>query len=686
MRIGVDVGGTFTDLVLLEDGRLSIHKVLSTPADLSMAVLAATAETGRSLAEVNQFSHGTTVTTNAVIMRTGAPTGLLTTRGFRDVLQIRRTTRGSLYDFQWDPPAELVERRWRREVAERTDAFGTVLRTPDVDGAVAEARRLVEEGVDSLAVCFINAYLNGANERAVRSAIEGALPGLPVYLSSAILPEWREFERTSTTVVSAYIGPVLSTYLERLESALRQRGYGYDLLLMLSNGGLATATAATERPAYTIGSGPAAGVLAQLALGQASDAAPAPVTGGVEASMTNIIGMDIGGTSTDISLVYDGKPFLRSDFELEFGTPVSYPVIEIDSIGAGGGTIAWLDSGGMLHMGPQSAGADPGPACMELGGTEPTLTDANVLLSRLNPGHLLRGAISLSADAARTAIASVADALGLDVVATADGIRRLAVSNIVFAIRQRTVERGLDPREFVIVAYGGAGPLHATEVADEVGINTVLIPPHPGVTSALGLLLTDIRHDFVSTFLRLRNEVTPSEVAGAYELLAARARELLATEGVEAGRVEMVYAMDLRYVGQTHELTVNLPGPYLQEVHDQVPRLFQTLHQAEYGHSPNIDEPIEIVNLRLAGVGRMDRPELPELPVGESALPQSHREVFFGEAGGWIPTPVYDRDDLLRGSRIDGPAVVEQLDSTTVIPPGWTGEPDRVGSLILRRH
>ena len=685
MRIGVDVGGTFTDLVLLSDGKLTVHKVLSTPADLAQGVMTAAAATEISLSDVQQFSHGTTVTTNAVIMRTGAPTGLLTTRGFRDVLQIRRTTRGSLYDFQWDPPPELVQRRWRREVPERTDAFGRVLRSPHLQTAVAEARELVEEGVESLAICFINAYLNGENERAVRMAVADALPGLPVYLSSTILPEWREFERTSTTVVSAYIGPVLSDYLERLESALRGRSYAYDLLLMLSNGGLATAAAARERPAYTIGSGPAAGVLAQLALGQASNAAPAPVSGGIEPAMTNIIGVDIGGTSTDISLIHDGNPFLRSDFELEFGTPVSYPVIEIDSIGAGGGTIAWLDSGGMLHIGPQSAGADPGPACMQLGGTEPTLTDANVVLRRLNPRHLLQGAIPISASAARRAVATVADALGLDVVATADGIRHLAVSNIVFSIRQRTVERGLDPREFIIVAYGGAGPLHATEVADEVGVTTVLIPPHPGVTSALGLLLTDIRHDFVSTFLRLRDEVTPQEVAAAYESLTEQARRLLATEGVEAHRVEMVYAMDLRYVGQTHELTVNLPGPYVQDVHDQVPSLFGRMHQAEYGHSPDVGEPIEIVNLRLAGVGLMERPELPLLPAGERAMPHSHRDVFFKEGGGWVKTPVFDRDRLPRGDRIGGPAIVEQMDSTTVIPPGWTAEPDRVGSLILRR-
>jgi N-methylhydantoinase A len=400
--------------------------------------------------------------------------------------------------------------------------------------------------------------------------------------------------------------------------------------------------------------------------------------------MVNIVGMDIGGTSTDISLVHDGVPYLRSDFELEFGTPVSYPVIEINSIGAGGGTIAWLDTGGMLHMGPQSAGADPGPACMQRGGTEPTLTDANVVLHRLNPTSLLDGAISLSEDAARDAVASVGDPLGLDLVSMADGIRRLAVSTIVFAVRQRTVERGLDPREFVLVGYGGAGPLHATEVADEMGVTTVLIPPNPGVTSALGLLLTDIRHDFVTTFLKLRNDTEPDEVAAAYELLAQQARNHLAAEGVSADRVQIQYAMDLRYVGQTHELTLSLPDSYDEEMHQRIPGLFGELHQAEFGHAPDLGEPLDFVNLRVAGIGKLDRPELPELPEGGNAAPHAHRDVYFGDGGGWVSTPIYRRSDLGQLDRIEGPAIVEQLDSTTVITPGWIAEPDRVGSLILR--
>lgn len=678
MRIGVDVGGTFTDLVLIADGKLTVHKVLSTPADPGEAVLTAAEATRVSMADLEVFAHGTTVTTNAVIQRKGAPTGLLTTQGFRDVLQIRRTTRGALYDFQWEPPAELVPRRWRREVRERTHATGLVVTEPDLAGAVAEARSLVEAGVRSLAVCFINSYANGDNERAVRAALRAALPDLPVFISAEILPEWREFERSSTAVVSAYIGPVLNDYLHRLVDGLRDRGYRYDLLIMLANGGLATANAALTRPAFTIGSGPAAGVLAQVALGLASDAGG---NGGPD--MSNIIGMDIGGTSTDISLVHHGNPYLRSDFELEFGTPVSYPVIEINSIGAGGGTIAWVDPGGMLRVGPQSAGAAPGPACMQRGGTEPTVTDANVVLHRLNPLCLLDGAIPLSEEAANKAVASVARRLGLEPLAMADGILTLTVSNIVFAIRQDTVERGLDPREFVLVAYGGAGPLHAAEVAAELGITTVLVPPNPGVTSALGLLLTDMRHDVVATFLRPAAQTTADAVAVAYEGLEAQARSQLAKQGVPEDRIDVEHAMDLRFVGQTHELTMQLPGPYDAPTHGGLSRMFGELHQRVFGHAPEREEPVEIVNLRVAGIGRLDRPQLPEIALGKGARPRGHRSAFFSRE--WVETAVYRREDLGRGDHLEGPAIVEQLDSTTVIPPGWTAEPDRVGSLVLRR-
>jgi len=671
MRIGVDVGGTYTDFVVLSDAGLALHKISSTPADPASAIVQGLSELELDLGEVSLFAHGTTVTTNAVIQRQGARTGLLTTRGFRDVLQIRRTTRGKLYDFQWDPPQELVPREWRREVRERTNASGVVTQEPDTQGAVGQVSELMQLGIEALAICFLNAYLKPANERAVREAIRHDLPDLPIYISAEILPEWREFERTSTTTVSAYVGPILTTYLRHLEAALRERRYRYDLMVMLSNGGLAVADAALKQPGYTLVSGPAAGVMAQLALGEAT-------------GMRNLIGMDIGGTSTDISLVHAGAPYLRSEFELEFGTVVSYPVIDIDSIGAGGGTIAWVDEGGLLHAGPQSAGAVPGPACMQHGGAEPTVTDANVLLQRLNPLYLLGGRVPISQDAARAAIARLGEQVGLDPIAMAHGILTLTSANIVHAIRQRTIERGLDPRDFAIVAYGGAGPLHATDVASELGISAVLVPRSPGVTSALGLLFADIRHDFVATMLKLAANINPAEIVEAYGQLTGEGRARLETEGVPPERMEFLYSMDLRYEGQTHELPVQLPGEYSVAMHDRLSALLRDVHMREFGHAPQGDEPIEIVNLRVACLGQLGRPSFPEVGPGPEPRPREERDVFFDEC--WVKTPIYDRETIHAGSKLCGPAVVEQLDSTTVIPPGWGCEADKYGNLLLRQE
>jgi len=671
MRVGVDVGGTFTDFVLLSESGLSLYKVSSTPADPSSAVVKGIDELGVDLGDVSLFAHGTTVTTNAVIQRQGAQTGLLTTQGFRDVLQIRRTTRGKLYDFQWDPPQELVPREWRREVRERTSGSGVVTQEPDVEGATAQVVDLVRSGVEALAICFLNAYLNPTNERIVREAVRQVFPDLPIYISSEILPEWREFERTSTTVVSAYVGPILTTYLRHLEGALRERTYRSDLMVMLSNGGLAAAHAATQQPAYTLVSGPAAGVMAQLALAEAT-------------GMRNLIGIDIGGTSTDVSLVFAGAPYLKSEFELEFGTVVSYPVIDIDSIGAGGGTIAWIDQGGLLHAGPQSAGAIPGPACMQRGGEEPTVTDAHVLLQRLNPQYLLGGRMPVSQDAARGAIGRLGRTFGLDPIEMARGILTLTSANIVHAIRQRTVERGLDPREFAIVAYGGAGPLHATDVASELGISSILIPRFPGVTSALGLLFADIRHDFVATVLRPAKDISPTEIDQAYGRLVERGRARLEIEGVSPEQMVFLHAMDLRYEGQTHELLVQLPSAYSAATHDGLSSLLHDVHLREFGHAPHGDEPFEIVNLRVACLGKLGRPHLPEIGPGPTPRPREERTVFFQQ--GWTMTSIYDRDALRAGSKLYGPAIVEQIDSTTVIPPGWSCETDRHGNLILRQE
>ena len=539
---------------------------------------------------------------------------------------------------------------------------------------MATAAALVAEGVESLAICFINAYVNGENERLVRDAIRERFPELPIYISSEILPEWREFERTSTTVVSAYIGPTLAGYLARLETALHEQGYGNDLLVMASNGGLSTTAAALRRPAYSIGSGPAAGVVAQIAIAAASDSDGS-------ARYSNLIGMDVGGTSTDISIVAGGMPSLRSELELEFGTTIAYPVIDIGSIGAGGGTIAWIDRGGMLQLGPQSAGADPGPACLGRGGTEPTVTDANVVLGRQNPLELAGGSVQLHPKLAKVAVEELAGRLGLDGAAMASGIVELAVANIVFAIRQRTVERGLDPRDFALLAYGGGGPLLAVAVAEELGVATVLVPPNPGVTSALGLLLTDVRHDNATTFLRVDRVTPATEVAGAYDELERATTAILEREGFRHDRIVMAYSADLRYTGQTHELNIAIPRPYTESVHSRLSELLAERHRREFGHAPGPETPVEMVNLRVSGIGRLDHPALPVVSAAPPPEPTTWRGVYHRS---WLHTPVYWRDGIGRGTRIEGPCIVEQLDATTLIPPGWGAEVDAIGSMVLR--
>ncbi len=669
-RVGVDIGGTHTDIVVIDGDELLLHKVPSTNAAPADAVHQGLAELGIDLADVELFAHGTTVATNAVIQRAGAVTGLITTRGFRDVLQIRRTTRGELYDLQWDPPAELVPRALRLEIDERTAADGEVLVEADLDGAVAAARELVAAGVESLAVAFVNSYRNPATERAVRERLAADLPDLPVYASADLLPAWREFERTSTAVVGAYVGPVLTDYLGRLGRALAEAGYRFDLMLMLSNGGLATAASAVANPVSTLMSGPAAGVIAQIQVAEAA---------GVE----DLVGMDIGGTSTDVSVVLGGRPQLRAEYELEFGTVVGYPMIDIHSIGAGGGTVAWLDDGGMLHSGPRSAGAWPGPACYGRGGDEPTLTDAYVVAGRLNPEALLAGALPISADAARAAVSGLGERCGLDPEAMADGIVTLTVSNIAAAIRQLTVERGIDPRRLTLVAYGGGGPTLACDVADELDVAAVLVPPHPGLTSATGLLLTDIRHDYVRTFLRVDDECGWQDVAAVYDELAAEGRGELEREGVGPERQAFALSADLRYAGQTHELAVDLGDRYDAAVHDELAERLRAVHLAAYGHAPDGPQRVELVNLRLAAIGHMSRPELPELGAGSEPEPVGSRRLRDG--GGWCEAPVYARTDLSAGAVVAGPAIVEQLDTTTVLVSGWQATVEPLGSLRLTR-
>lgn len=670
-RVGIDIGGTHTDIVVIDDGVPRLHKVPSNNVDPSEAVRRGLGELGLALSDTELFAHGTTVATNAILQRTGSDTGLITTVGFRDVLQIRRTTRGELYDFQWDPPAELVPRRWRREVAERTNAQGIVETEPDLEAAVAHARELVDEGVESLAIAFINSYLNSANEQAVRDRLRAEFPELPLYISSELLPAWREFERTSTAVVGAYVGPVLTEYLRRMESSLEAEGYSSDLLVMQSNGGLGTANSAIENPVSTLMSGPAAGVIAQIGIAEA-------------VGIRDLVGMDIGGTSTDISVVIGGRPFMRSEFDIEFGTVVGFPMIDINSIAAGGGTVAWLDGGGLLHSGPHSAGAVPGPACYGRGGTEATLTDAYVVNGRLNRERLLGGQMAIDASLSRQVVSELGARVALGQEEMASGIISLTVSNIASAIREKTVEQGINPRDLVLVAYGGGGPTLSCDVAEDLQIPTVLVPRNPGLTSASGLLLTDVRHDYVRTFLQKNTEATRDQVQAEFDALIALGDAKLAHEGIPADRRRFELAADLRYIGQTHELTIALGETYTEPLHDELSECLRVEHLKQFSHAPDGIVPVEIVSVRVAAIGRVERVDFGQLGDGPVPAPDGQRKLYI--AGGWHTAPVYDRSALHTDNVLVGPAIIEQLDTTTVVPPGWRAQAHRSGSLLLTKQ
>lgn len=660
-RIGIDVGGTFTDFMVYDTqtSEYEVRKVPSTPENPALALLSGLTEDGIDLAEVAQLAHGTTVTTNAVIQKKWARAGLLTTEGFRDILEFRRTQRGSQYDIQWDPPRPLIERRHRLEVRERIDYKGSVVLPLDERQAVAAAAQLVDAGMEGIAICFLNSYVNATHEQRVKELILERWPHLFVTASSEILPEWREFERTSTAVVNAYVGPILKRYLDYLGDRLRREGYDRDVFVMLSNGGLSTGRIASEVAAQTLKSGPSAGAIAQLAITSAA---------GVE----NSVGLDMGGTSADVAVITGGRVGNANVQEIEFGTVVAMPTVDITSIGAGGGSIAWIDSGNALRVGPQSAGAVPGPVCYRKGGTWATVTDANLVLGRLGRRSLIGGRLELDGAAAYGAIEEqVAQPFGMSIPDAAWGILRIAIHHMANAIRLLTVERGLDPRGYTLFPYGGAGPMHAGPVARELGMRDILVPPHPGATSAVGLLMADIRHDFVQTVLQRSDLLDATEMEGIFVSLEERARARLMEEGLPSDRIRIRRRADLRYWGQTHDLTVDVPeGSIGQELVATVRGQFDREHLRQYGHVERANHPVEFVNLRVVGEGIMDRVPLSPRRAGsslEKAL-MERRPVYF-EGVGFVDTPIYQKDLLPTGKWLFGPAIIEQFDSTLVIAP-----------------
>jgi N-methylhydantoinase A len=689
-RIGVDIGGTFTDVALVNeaDGRIGIAKVATTPSDFGEGVVEALsialADHDVAPASVTLLSHATTVVTNALLQGKGARAALISTRGFRDVLELRRSSRADLYDLFQDAPAVLVPRHCRLEVTERLDAAGEVV-TPlaeeEIDGLIDFIR---EHEIEAVAVSLLYSFLNGAHERIVGTRLRAAFPDLPIFLSSEVLPEIREFERTSTTAVCAYVGPILEFYLRRLEQALSGMGLP-PLYVMGSSGGVFTVAEGLKMPAMAIESGPAAGVIAAVLLGR-------------QMQKPNLISFDMGGTTAKASLIRDGTVETTSEYEVGSegnvkrwmhgtGHPVRVPVIDLAEVSAGGGSIAWIDPGGSLRVGPRSAGAEPGPVCYGAGGTEPTVTDANLALGYLDPGALLAGRLAIRADAAEAAIAEhLAAPLGIGVDEAAAGVISVVNNSMAEALRIVSVERGHDPREFSLVAFGGAGPMHAAELAGELGIREVIVPPIPGGFSALGLVATDLKRDYVKSCYVPLAAADAAEVAAIYEGMEAAAVEMLRAAEVPEERWVFERAADLRYFRQAYELTVTAPsGPVTAATLGALAQGFHEKHRLTYSHD-NPDETVQMVNLRLTAIGRLAGLELRQTVGGGADTGPRSRSVWF-KATGRTDCAIHDRNGLVAGSAIAGPAVIEALDTTIVIPPDWHARPDETGTIVMEaRH
>ena len=663
LRVAVDVGGTFTDVCIVdEDTRdVRVTKVPSTPDDPMRAVVDGVKRGEIDLSTVALFSHGTTVATNALITRRFPKAAMVTTSGFRDVLEIRDGTKDDLWDAYKDVGGPYIRRRDRFEVTERIDYSGQVVEPLDEVQAREIARLLKKRQVETVAVCFVNSYANPAHETRMREILAEELPGVNLCTSAEILPEIFEYERFNTTAANAVLAPLVTGYVDRLSNELATDGYDGDLLLLHSGGGSMTPRMVDRFPVRLAASGIAAGAIAARHLA-------------VQSGYPNAIGLDMGGTSTDICLVHNGELRVTKEWSVEYGYPIIFPSIEVLTIGAGGGSLAWLDEAGSLRNGPQSAGAAPGPACYDTGGTQPTNSDANVTLGRLGTS-LAGGAKELRPDLAREAISgAIAQPLGLGLEEAAGAIVKVANANMSDAVRLVSIRRGLDPRDFALIAFGGAGALHGAEVARELGIPTVLVPPTPGVTSALGCLLVDIRHDLSLMYNEAVSEADREELEAKFTELEDEAVQRLRHEGVGADETVLQRQISMRYLGQWRSLAVEIgrgPGSL-----DEAVQRFHEQHEQEFAYRRD-DAPVEIYQIALEAIGTTPKPAFVAQPRTSGVMPEpkERRRVWF-ESTGWVDTPVYDRDELPPGSTFPGPAVIDQLDSTTVVPPGCRAEID----------
>jgi N-methylhydantoinase A/oxoprolinase/acetone carboxylase beta subunit len=677
VQIGVDIGGTFTDIVALDRaGRLSLTKVPSTPKDLLEGIAAAVtrvvALAGARPADVERFIHGTTVATNAILEQKGAVTAVLTTEGFEDVLELGRMKRSRMYDLAMDAevPVFLAPRRRRLGIRERLDARGNVL-VPLDEAAVASAvTALREQGVQAVAVCYLFSFVNPTHERRTREIIAALAPELSVSLSSDVDPTFREYERLCVTAFDAYLGPVVKRYLAGLATTLRELGVRGVPLIMRSRGGIVSAALAAQQPVTLFLSGPAGGVIG---------AAFAAERSGVR----DFVSLDMGGTSNDVAVVRNGTPLLAAEGAIG-PYPVRTPMVDVNTIGAGGGSIAWIDAAGGLRVGPRSAGAEPGPACYGRGGDEATVTDASVVLGYLNPARFADGAMALDVGAAQRALAEIGRRLGVDPVAAAAGIHRVVNARMADQIRLVTIKRGWDPRQFALVVLGGAGPVHGAALAAEMGMPEVLVPEAPGVLAAFGLLSAAIEHHHARTVQAPTEAADLDAVNRCLGELDTAGRARMREEGVPPSEVRVAYAADMRYVGQAYELEVPIPVPVTRERLPEILAAFHAVHERVYGYG-RPQQPAEFVNFRAVHTYPLPRPAVtPAAPPAGSVADArlGERPAYFGE---FVPTAIYERARLPRGARLAGPAIVEQSDTTTVIPPGVTALVDEAGTLRLRR-
>jgi N-methylhydantoinase A len=669
MLVGVDTGGTFTDLVMSVDGRLHIHKLLSTPQNPAQAILAGLeAITPGGIAVLTRVAHGSTVATNAILERNGARTALITTQGFRDLLFIGRQNRPVLYALQPQLPPPLIPRHWCYEVPERLDYTGAALQPLDRIALDHVLDNLVEQKIEAVAVCFLYSFVNPVHEQAVKARIleRGLLKEWQIALSSEVLPEFREYERASTVVLDAYVRPVMSRYLSHLEAQLPKRAL---LRVMKSDGGVMSAARVQQQAIHTALSGPAAGVMGAFHIAKM-------------AGFDNILTLDIGGTSTDVALC-PGEPIRRPESEID-GLPLRIRLLDIETIGAGGGSIARLDDGGALRVGPESAGSSPGPICYGRGGDQITVSDAHALLGRLDPEHMLGGKMTLDVASARAAIERLARRMNLSAETAATGIINVANVNIDRALRRVSVARGYDPRHFTLVAFGGAGPLHACEVAEQLEIPSILVPRYPGVLCAFGLLVADVALEYSRSILGLNTDDTIAVLQSHMEAMIRQARDDLAREGIDEEQMIFKPLIDMRYQGQAYELTLSCPLPVIS--HQALAEAFHDAHEQAYGHAMQ-ERVVEIVNLRLQATGLVEKPVLEAADV-EMTYSASAQHARLGDKtlANDLRVELYDRELLLPGVRFSGPALVFQFDSTVYVAPHWSAWVDGYQNLILERQ